>query len=69
MTVLHNSTYPGGATSPTRKAMRFRLTQVAAGDILSVSAYPHDNHDCDGLYIAQWQLWRSSDAAELSIFS
>ena len=65
---LHSATY-GVSKQAIRRQLKLRLPAVAAGDQLVVSALPRANHDCDGVFIGNWQFWRAADADELSLSS
>ena len=63
---LHVASH-SNATYPIRQQLTFSLPHVVNGDMVSVSVYPHDDMNCDGIYLNKWQLWEHQDANELAL--
>lgn len=46
--------------SPNRQKIEWRLN-VRTGDIIDFMVNPRTNHDCDGVYIVDVQIWTDTD--------
>lgn len=55
--MLHQAQFEAdGDKHATRKKFHAHL-DLAPGDVLEVVLDPRTNHDCDGLYIADFKIW------------
>jgi hypothetical protein len=55
------------ADNAQRQTQRLLLPNVAAGSQIVFSAHAGGTDDCDGVYLAEWQVWRVADAEELAL--
>jgi hypothetical protein len=65
-TILHHKRYRVGGSTIKRELL-LDLNHVAAHDLITLSAYPGDTHDCDSVRIVEWRFWRREDAHDLGL--
>lgn len=54
--VLHREEH-GRMQKPLRQRLHFYIDQLESGDVVDIISLPKRNHDCDGVFILEAQLW------------